>query len=150
MYSYENLPSKNKGFSYGIIGGLIMVVVHLMLLLIFQGTNQGDLLAFFLAWFVYVMIGRTAAEAHYKQRELQGQIEPCKGCAQAGQGAALITSLVTWSFIIVRAVFRDMVGYFIITDPLGLCVSIVIDVLIALGLGSWAGGTITRKYCPND
>ncbi|MCU0487116.1 MAG: hypothetical protein MUC85_13510, partial [Anaerolineales bacterium] len=56
---------RSTGFRFGVSGGIIMVVVHLILLLIFRGTNGGDLLGWFLAWFVYFMVGRMAAQAQY-------------------------------------------------------------------------------------
>lgn len=147
MNDFEYNPnriSSHAGFRYGVTGGLIMVFVHLMLLLIFRGTNQGDLIAWFIAWFVYLMIGRMAAQAQYDCQ--QDGLDATRGVENAGQGAAMVTSFIIWGFIIVRAVFRDAVGYFIIAEPISLCVAIFVDVIIALGLGRWGGMMVANKY----
>jgi len=153
MGDYYTDPEKKQnifshaGFRYGFIGGAIMVVVHLMLLLIFQGTNKGDLLAWFLAWFVYFMIGRTAAQAQYDQQ--QDELDSTQGVRAAGTGAAMVTSIIIWIFIIVRGIFRDAVGIFVIAEPVGIFCSITVDVIIAMAIGSWAGRTVEKKYTIN-
>ena len=139
---------QSTGFRFGVAGGLIMVTVHLVLFLIFRGTNGGDLLAWFLAWFVYFIIGRMAAQAQYNNQ--RDDIEPTRGVKSAGTGAALVTSVIIWGFIIVRGVFRDAIGMFIIVDPVCLFFTIIIDVLIAMGLGSFGGSTIANKYRPHS
>lgn len=151
-YDYQrnpNNPFRHAGFRFGITGGVIMVIVHLMLLLIFRGTNQGDLIGWFIGWFVYVMIGRAAAQAHYNSRI--DDPEPTRGVEGAGLGAAMITSLIVWFYIIARAVFREATGYyFIIADPVSLFCAIFIDMVIAMGLGRWAGNMVKNKYKIGD
>lgn len=147
-YEYENESQNNifshSGFQYGFVGGSVMIFIHIMLLLIFQGTNKGDLFAWFLAWFVYYFIGRAAAQNHYEsQRE---SLNPTRGVQAAGTGAAMITSVLIWGYIIVRGIFRDALGVFIVVEPVGLFCTILIDILIAIGLGSWAGKSIEKKY----
>ena len=134
----------SAGFKYGVGGAILMIVVHLFFLLIFRGTNNGDLLAMFLSWFVYFMVGRGAAQSQYNsQRE---SINPLRGVKDAGLGAGLIASLIIWGYIIVRGVFRDVLGIPILSEPVGLFCSIVIDVAVAMGLGRLGGYTVEKKY----
>jgi len=118
--------------------------IHLILLLVFQGTNQGDFLAWGIQLFIYFFIGRAAAQKHYDDQI--DQLEALSGVQGAGTGAALVTSILVWVFIILRGIVRDAVGFMVLVDPIGLFCIVVIDVLIALGLGSWAGKAIVRKY----
>lgn len=141
-YGFPRRP--HAGFQYGFSGGLIMIVVHIILLLIFSGTNNGDLLAFFIAWFVYWMVGRMAAQAHYDSQ--QDELEPLAGVRAAGMGAAMVTSIIIWVFLIVRGIFRDAIGIFVIADPIGIFCAISLDVFIAMAIGGWAGKTVENKY----
>jgi hypothetical protein len=145
MYSEEKTTRpRNHGFGYGISGGVIMVVVHLMLLLIFRGANNGDLLAWFLSWFVYFMVGRMAAQAQFISQKYSTL--PLRGVESAGLGAGLVASLLIWGFIIVRGIFRDAVGIFIVVDPVGLFCAITVDIMIAMGLGRLGGKMVADKY----
>ena len=135
---------RHSGFRYGLTGGVIMVVFHIVLLAIFQGTNQGDIIAWFTAWFVYFMVGRMAAQAHYQSQ--QENLEPLSGVKSAGSGAGLVTGIIIWIFIILRGVFRDALGMFIFVEPISLFCVITIDVIIAMAIGGWAGGLVERKY----
>lgn len=135
---------RHAGFRIGAVGGSMMWGVHLILLLIFQGTNQGDILAWIIQLFVYFVLGRTAAQKHYDAQS--NEVDAIHGVQSAGTGAALITSLLVWLFIILRGFVRDAFGFMVLVDPIGLFCAIVIDVLIALGIGSWAGKTVVKKY----
>lgn len=141
---YEQRKRVNAGFRVGFVAGLIMVGIHLALLFFNGGTNEGDLLAWIISWFVYFMAARVAAERHY--REQRDSTEPLRGVQGAGVGAALVTSVIVWIYIILRGVFRDAVGVQILVEPIGLYCMIVIDVLIALGLGALGGKRIERKH----
>lgn len=135
---------QHAGFRVGALGGIVMWSVHLILLLIFQGTNQGDFLAWIIQLFVYYFLGRTAAEKHYHvQRK---EVEALRGVQASGTGAALVTSLLVWLYIILRGIIRDAIGFMILVEPLGLFCVVVIDVLIAMGLGSWGGKAIVKKH----
>ncbi len=125
-----------------------MVVIHLFLLLIFRGTNGGDILAWFLAWFVYFMVGRMAAQAQYNNQ--RDETYHLRGVESAGMGAALVAGVIIWGYIIVRGIFRDAIGITIIVDPVGLFCAILADILIAMGLGSLGGKTIANKYRIHD
>ena len=135
---------RHAGFRIGAVGGSVMWGVHLILLLIFQGTNQGDLLAWIIELFIYFFAGRAAAQRHYDAQ--RDEVDALRGVQGAGTGAALITSLLTWVFIIVRGIVRDASGFMVLVEPFGLFCMIIVDVLIALGLGSWAGKMVAKKY----
>jgi len=152
MNNYANDPFhtqrrsifRHAGFRVGAVGGAAMWGVHLILLLIFQGTNQGDWLAWIIELFIYFFAGYTAAQKHYDAQ--RDQVDALRGVQGAGTGAALITSLLTWLFVIVRGVVRDAIGFMVLVEPIVLFCIILVDVLIALGLGSWAGKTVSQKY----
>jgi hypothetical protein len=134
----------HSGFRVGILGGLVMVVVHLFLLVIFDGTTQGDTFAWTFQIFLYFILGRSAAKQEYRKQASQtGDSQSVKS---AGLGAALVTSVIIWFYIIVRGIVRDALGVFIVSNPFGLFCMIIIDVLIALGLGSLAGRSIAKKH----
>ena len=149
-YGFDPVDSRHPqrrmhtGFRLGLVGGLLMWGVHLILLLIFQGTNQGDFLAWGIQLFIYFLIGRAAAQKHYDDHI--DQLDALRGVQGAGTGAALVTSILVWVFIILRGIVRDATGFMVLVDPIGLFCIVVIDVLIALGLGSWAGKTVVIKY----
>lgn len=142
--SRRNNLFRHAGFRVGIVGGLIIVGVHLFLLLINRGTNNGDVLAWLLQLAVYFFLSRAAAEQHYQAQ--RDEVEPLRGVRGAGVGAALVTSLCGWLFIILRGVFRDALGITVIVEPVSLYCLIVLDVLFALGLGAWGGGAVEKKY----
>lgn len=134
---------RHAGFRVGAMGGVVMWSVHLILLLIFRGTNQGDILAWIIQLLVYYFLGRAAAQKHYHAQ--QSEVDALRGVQGAGTGAALVTSLLTWIFIILRGVMRDASGFIVLVNPIGLFCMMVIDVLIAMGIGSWGGKAIVKK-----
>ena len=137
----------HAGFRYGFRGGIVMIAIHLFMLMIFTGTNNGDLLAWFISLFVYLMIGRVAAQSQYdSSNSRKGEIDPVAGISGAGLGAALVTSVMVWIFIVVRGIVRDAIGIFVLVDPIGLFCFMFVDILIAMGLGRWGARMIENKY----
>lgn len=134
----------NAGFRVGMIGAVIMIVVHLFLLLINQGETNGDLLAWLLQLVVYFFAAQSAAQQQYDAQERS--YEPLRGVQAAGVGAALTISFLVWVYIILRGVFRDAFGITIDMNPVWLYCMVVLDVLLALGLGSWGGHLVVKKY----
>lgn len=133
----------HSGFQVGLIGGILMVILHLAFLVVFQGTNTGDLIAWLIQLFLYFILGRVAANKEF--RKLVGQGRELGGVQSAGLGAALVMSLIVWLFVIIRSIVRDDPGMFIITNPVGLFCAVVADILIALGLGSLSGKSVLKK-----
>ncbi len=144
-YDFEK-GKKNihAGFRYGFTGGIFMVVVHHILLLIFQGGNRGDWIAFLLGWVVYFFLGQSAAEAQYEQQK--ESLDATRGIQAAGVGAALVTSIIVWIYMIIRGIVRDAFGVFILAEPISLFCAITVEVLIAMAIGSWSGGMVDKKY----
>lgn len=149
MYDVD-LFQKNKkrtssiALRFGIFGGALMWGVHLIMLLLFGGTNQGDFLAWVIEWVVYYFIGRSAAYAQFNAQ--RDSAYASRGVKAAGTGAALITSLLVWLFILVRGIVRDAYGIIVLVDPIGLFLMIVIDISLAMGIGSWAGQSVLNKH----
>jgi len=140
----EDKKNIHAGFRYGFIGGAIMIVAHLILLLIFQGGSGGDWIAFLLAWIVYFFLGQSAAEAQYEQQK--ESLDATRGVRAAGVGAALVTSLIVWIYVIIRGIVRDAFGVFILAEPISLFCAITLEVLIAMAIGSWSGGMVEKRY----
>lgn len=136
--------TSNVGFRIGFVGGVMMFFVHLILLFLMAGTNRGDWLASLIGWFVYFFIGRSAAQEQYRLQ--QSTLEPLRGVREAGIGAALVTCVIAWGIIIVRGVIRDALGITILVEPVSLFCLMIIDGLLALGLGAKGGQTVVNKY----
>ncbi len=134
----------HAGFRVGFIAAAIMVAVHLFLLLIFRGENRGDLLAWGIQLFVYFFGSQVAAQQHYNSQERDP--DALRGVRAAGVGAALTTSFCIWVYIILRGVFRDALGIIVLVEPFSLFCMIIADVLLAIGLGTWGGRIVEKKY----
>lgn len=137
---------RHAGFRVGAVGGTIVIGLHLFLLLVNRGTNDGDVLAWLLEIGVYFLVARVAASQHYELNLRESAIEPLRGVVEAGVGAAIVTSIVTWGFIILRGIFRDAFSITILVEPISLFCVIVLDVLLAIGLGRWGGNSVAGKY----
>lgn len=143
-------PRKNNiflhpGFTFGLIGATIAISFNLILILI-TGDVRGDVIAWFFQLVIYIFLPRNAAESQYNSNIRQGGFEHLRGVQGAGVGAALTTSALVWAYIIIRGIIRDAFGIFVIVEPFSLCAGIVIDVLIAMGLGAAGGKAVAKKY----
>lgn len=136
--------SINEGFRVGLVGGIFASLLHLLLPLFSQGAAWGELLAWVLQWFLYLVVARSAAQRQYDKQQME--FDPLNGVQGAGTGAALVTSILTWIFILIRAVVVKAMGDFVIVEPVSLYCIIVIDVLVALALGTWSGNSVAKKY----
>ena len=155
-YSFDPYKPKrkmNSGILVGLIAAVIMMGVHLFFMLILSGQNSngwihtGDWIANIIQLFVYFFASHSAAERQYHNQE-RDATDALRGVRAAGIGAAITTSLLVWVFIIVREIIYDATGVTVTPDPFGLCAWIVVDVLLAIGLGAWAGGMVEKKYRP--
>lgn len=137
---------RHPGFRFGFFGALTAIFINLILLLINRGDTRGDLLSWIVQLFLYFFFARAAAQNQYNHNVRQGILEHLHGIQAAGVGAALVTSILVWIYIIIRGIVRDAFGIFIIVEPFSLFCLIVIDVLLALGIGTWAGSTMVGRY----
>lgn len=144
-HGYRRKRGLHPSLKAGLVGGAVAISVNLMLFLINAGETNGDILAWLVALAVYFFAARNAAQMQYDAR--RDELDACRGVVGAGVGAAYITSALTWVYIIVRGVVRDAFGIFIVMDPFSAFCTIVIDVMVAGGLGAWGGRTIYNKYC---
>ena len=141
---YESKKRRNFGFSVGFIGGLIMVFVSLAVFFMNGADTNGDIFVWFIQLFVYFLVGRIAASKQADGQE--DSYEPTKGVAGAGVGAALVTATIMWVFIILRGIIRDAMGMYITIEPISFCGWIIIDILLALGIGRLAGRSIEKQH----
>jgi hypothetical protein len=144
-YSFE--PERKKihaGFLLGLIGASVMVVIHLFFLLIFRYIVIGDWIALGIQMVVYFLISQAAAQRHYDSQERSP--EALRGVRGAGVGAAIITSVLTWMFIVIRDIVLDAIGQTPSIEVLTTFCIVVVDVLLAIAIGSWGGSIIEKKY----
>lgn len=144
-YSFE--PARRKvhaGILMGLIGAAAMVVIHLFFLLIFQDMAVGDWVALVLQWILYFFLSQAAAQRHYDSQERSP--EAMRGVRGAGVGAAITTSLLTWLFIVVRDIVLDAMGQTISLVVILTFCMVVVDVLLAISIGSWGGSIVEKKY----
>jgi hypothetical protein len=134
----------NAGFLVGMIAAALMIFVQLFFLLIFKGNNTGDWIALILQLVVYFFASQAAAQRHYNSQERE--IDSLRGVRAAGIGAAVTTSLIMWVYIFVRGIVRDAMGISISIEPFSLFCMVVVDVLLAIGIGAWGGSIVEKKY----
>ncbi len=150
MSAYDLEPQKrsNPGFQVGLVGGIIMIFVSLAVFFMNGADTDGDLLVWFIQLVVYFFLARTAAS---RQAELQSRsYEPTRGVLGAGVGAPLTTSMMMWVFIVIRGIVRDMLGMTITIEPVSFCGSIILDVVLALGIGALTGNAISKQHGPDS
>jgi hypothetical protein len=152
---YDTRPKKqlNAGFAIGLVGGLIMILVSLAVFFMRGAETDWDAFVWMLQLAVYFFVGRAAAS---RQAEAQRQTyEPGRGVVGAGVGAPLTVSGMMWLFIIIRGIVRDAMGMTIQMEPVTFCGWIILDVLLAIGIGSWTGRSVFNQeqanpYDPNN
>jgi hypothetical protein len=144
-YSFE--PQKKKihaGILMGVVGAVTMAGIHLFFLLIFREVVVGDWVALAIQLLVYFFISQAAAQRHYDSQERSP--EALRGVRGAGVGAAITTSLLTWVFIVLRDIILDALGQDLSLEILLTFCIVVVDVLLAIAIGSWGGTIVERKY----
>jgi len=134
------------GFRFGFIGALVAISVNLFFLLIYSGDTRGDWISWIIQFVVYIFISRASAEAQYRENQMRGDLEHLRGVKAAGLGAGLITSILVWLYIIIRGVVRDAYGVFIAMDPFSFACLMMVDVSVAMAMGSWGGSAVAGKY----
>lgn len=149
MNDFDPQPSRSNifahtGFRLGLVGILIMALVRGFFLLLQPQKVDGNLLTWLIQWGLYLILARIAAEQHYETR--QGSLEALSGVRGAGVGAAFVTCVGVWILIILTALVMDANEVQIVMEPFSVCGWMFLDGLLALGLGSWSAGRVTKKY----
>lgn len=147
MNDYSFDPKRKKmhaGIAVGLVGVVVMIAVHLVLLLIFQGRTGGDWIAHGIQLLVYFFASQVAAQNHYNGQERSP--EALRGVKGAGIGAAITTSLLIWLFIVIRDIVLDAMGITPFIEVVTTFCIVVADVLLAIALGSWGGAIVEKKY----
>jgi len=138
------MKKTHAGFKYGFIGGALLVMMHIILLVLFDGEVTGDWIAFLIALFVYFFIGRAAAESARRGSRYQISLKP--DLMGAGVGAGLVSSIIVWIFIILRGIVRDAMGITIAVDPIGLCVLMLVDIGLSMALGGLGARSVKQQH----
>jgi hypothetical protein len=150
MNDFDDSYSKrrhNPGFTIGFIGGLVMIVISLAVFFMNGADTDGDVLVWLIQLVVYFFLGRIAASQMAEMQ--QDSFEPTRGIVGAGVGAPLVAGIMMWIYIILRGVVRDAMGMYIVIEPVSFCGWVIIDVLLALGIGGIAGKTVQDRYGAN-
>jgi hypothetical protein len=146
--NYLDLPKRsNSGFIVGFIGGIIMIFVSLAIFFMNGADTDGDILVWFIQVVVYLFLARIAAGRQADQQARS--YEPTRGVQGAGVGAPLTTSIMMWIFIILRGIVRDAMGITITIEPISFCGWIILDVILALGIGGLAARSIIKQHESN-
>lgn len=143
MY-YDSQKKDGPGqvaFQVGLVAGLLMALIHLVFMLITQDRNSADFIAWIFEWVVIYFAARTAAVRLLKSRQNSFSLTPTSGVTGAAVGAALITMVLDWVFIVLRDVILDVPSF---ATTIGL-LRLPVDVFISLGLGVWAGNGISGR-----
>jgi hypothetical protein len=149
MYDPYDLNSANRqnnthlGFSYGFVGGVVLIIIHIIFLLLFRGKFIGYLFAVFIGWFIYYIVAITAAQRQANLSKFE--VYPTNSKKSVGVGATLITSLMAWIFTFFRNLIQDAQGNQVLVEPCTLCFAIVADIAIALAIGAFAGNSIENQ-----
>lgn len=144
---FEPRRPMNAGFQVGLMGVLLMAFINLLVFFL-NGDSRGDFLVWLFQLVVYYVLGRLASA---RQAELQRHTyEPGRGVSGAGIGAALVTSIGMWIYLILRDVFRSALDAVVFLWPLLFCGWVITDVLLALGIGSLAAHSISREHPPME
>ncbi|MBK6647475.1 MAG: hypothetical protein IPG44_17305 [Anaerolineales bacterium] len=121
-----------------------MIFVSLAIFFMNGADTDGDLLVWFIQLAVYFFLSRIAASRQVEQQSRS--YEPTRGVQGAAVGAPIITSIMMWVFIILRGIVRDAMGMTIFIEPFSFCGWIILDVVLALGIGGWAGLAIIKQH----
>lgn len=141
---FESRKRVNEGFRTGLVGAITASLLHLILPFLAGGESWGDLVAWILQIFIYFFAANSAAESQYHKQEMDS--DPYNGIQGAGVGAAMITSVITWVFILIRAIVINATGSMVIVEPFSLYCIIVVDVALALAIGSWRGSSVLKRH----
>ena len=134
----------NAGFRLGSVGGLVIVGVIAILGFATQNWNTADRWGRLIGLGVAFAVAHQAAARQYRQQ--RAGLEPTRNVRGAGVGAALISIVIMWLFIIARDVIRDRPEMFTLTS----CVRVPIDIALAIGLGHMASGWLVRRHERGD
>lgn len=147
----------NAGLSYGLLGGVIIVLLYLFNLYIlvpvlsngsaYTYTLSFDLLIWIIECFLFYVLGRAAAERQYQHQAYgDDSSDPFAGVQSSGMGAALLTWLLGWLFVGVRAFIWDLNGNTVYIEPVSLFCGILFTGIFSISLGAAAGAAVVKKY----
>lgn len=139
-----NKHSGNFGISVGLTFSVILLLIHAIVDWLNEGVSQGDGILWLFQIVIYFVASLTAANAQFKsQIESDNQL---KGVANAGRGAAMITCVVMWIYIVVRSVVLDDPGMFAAGGILPFCGFVLLDFIVAVAFGSWGGHIVEKQH----
>lgn len=145
---HRRSPFSHPGFWSGMAAGLVLILLHTVLFILFSGRSISDSIGWVIQIAAYFIAASSAAESAY-----QGYLIRGAGSSQiegAAVGAALVASLVVWGYRLVRAVVIDSLNMIVVVDPIGVCGLIILDVILAAGIGKLIGDKVKRKHSGSE
>lgn len=136
--------NQNLGFKYGLIGGFLIAMMFLVMMFLTKFSDRGDIVVVILSLPLFYGLARSAAEAQFNQQ--RNSMNPLAGVEGAAQGAAMISCVLGWVFIIARLIFQDSLGYLVIMNPLSTFGMMVVSFSLAVAIGRAAGSQVAKKH----
>ena len=139
---------KNTGIQTGIAFSAFLLLIHAIVDWLNSGYSQADGVLWFFQVFIYFIASLTAANAQFRASQDSDKEVEHMGIVEAGRGAAMITCLAMWAYIVVRSVVLDDAGMFGGSGILPFCGFILLDFIVAIALGNWGGRIIINQHAP--
>ena len=134
----------NVGFSVGITASIIMLLLHIVVDLIYEGRAISDYFLWGIQVIFYFFIGMTAANKDYHNNI--DMDEPLNGMLNAARGSGMVLSAIIWVYIFLRAM---IVGAFQVFGGLGIGMTmafLVLDFSMAIGLSTFGGSLVKEQH----
>jgi hypothetical protein len=144
IINMEDRKHTNAGVAVGFIASIIIVIIHVLIDMVNEGSSQGDFVLWFFQLLVYFFIGIIAGSNQYKKQI--NAMDSLQGIKEAGRGAAIIVSVILWVYIIVRSIALDDAGLFSSLGILFTLLFAIFDFILAMGLGTLGATIIHKKY----
>ncbi len=132
----------NQGLTIGFGAGMLFGAVR-----VYAAYNTGRMSYWLypLQWLGYFVAARIASELKYRAQ--QDDLDALAGVKLAGTGAALVSSLLVWVLLGVYWVFFDLMQINrVIFDPSLFFFGSIVDVAMAIAVGTLGGTLITHKH----
>ena len=135
----------NEGIKKGIIFSIILIVLQFVLLLINDWEPKAQFILWLLQLIFYFIAGLVASEAEYNHCQ-DFEEENLERCVASGRGAAMTISILLWLYIIIRSILLDDAGLFNHFGVIGTLLFAILDVILSMGIGTFAGKSTKKKY----
>lgn len=131
-------PGLKVGVGAGILFGAVQIYMA-------HATAGVHYWLYPLQWFGYLVAARIAAEMKYRAQ--QDDLDALVGVRLAGTGAAMVSSLLVWVMLMTYWLGVDLMPRnSVLFNPVLFFGLVVVDVLLAIGVGTYGGTMIEFKH----